>query len=124
MEFYLHSPPRKMKGVVISMLVVLAMVQFMAKPGEAITCGEVNSYLVSCLPYLSGQVATPPGPCCAGVSKLKDSAATTADRQAACNCVKAAAAALPNIKDDAASSLPAKCNVQIGIPISRNVNCN
>ncbi|KAJ4845270.1 hypothetical protein Tsubulata_038152 [Turnera subulata] len=113
-----------MKGAVMSVLVVLAMVQFMAKPGEAITCGEVNSYLVACLPYLSGQGATPPAPCCAGVSKLKDSAATTADRQAACNCVKAAAASLPNIKDDAASSLPAKCNVQIGIPISRNVNCN
>ncbi|KAJ4827097.1 hypothetical protein Tsubulata_042875 [Turnera subulata] len=64
-----------MKGAVMSVLVVLAMVQFMAKPGEAITCGEVNSYLVACLPYLSGQVAAPPAPCCAGVSKLKDNAA-------------------------------------------------
>ncbi|KAH9707243.1 non-specific lipid-transfer protein [Citrus sinensis] len=43
--------------------------------------------------------------------------------RAACDCVKAAAARYPNIKEDAASSLPTKCGVQIGIPISKTTNC-
>ncbi|KAJ4827096.1 hypothetical protein Tsubulata_042874 [Turnera subulata] len=112
-----------MKGAVISMLVVLAMVAFVAKPGEAITCADVNSYLASCVPFLTGGGGAPTAACCTGVSKLKDNAVSTADKQAACNCVKAAAAALPTIKDDAASSLPGKCNVPLNIPISKNTNC-
>ncbi|XWS45820.1 hypothetical protein CRYUN_Cryun14cG0012300 [Craigia yunnanensis] len=112
-----------MKGDVISVLVVLAMVQFMVKPGQAaVSCQEVNDSLAACVPYLtSGGNPTPA--CCSGVGKLQKMAPTTADKQAACNCVKDAASRLPTIKEDAASSLPAKCNVQVDFPISKNTNC-
>jgi hypothetical protein len=113
-----------MKGAIISMLVAVAMVQFMVKPGEAITCGDVNSDLSACVSYLTGKGGDfPPPQCCDGVNKLKESAVSIADKQAACECVKAAASRLPDMKDEAASSLPAKCKVQVDVPISKNFNC-
>ncbi|GAV82455.1 LTP_2 domain-containing protein [Cephalotus follicularis] len=115
-----------MKGsVVISMLVVLAMAQFMVKPGQAtaVSCDQVNSCLAACIPYLTGLGNAPTVSCCAGVKRLTEITPTTEDRRAACDCVKKAAASFPNIKDDAASSLPIKCGVEMHIPISKNTNC-
>ncbi|KAJ6675657.1 hypothetical protein OIU85_011779 [Salix viminalis] len=107
------------------MLVLVASVQFMVKPAEAaITCGDVDSDLFACVPYLTGKGGDDPPPqCCAGVVKLKNSAVSIADKQAACKCVQAAASRISGIDDAAASSLPAKCNVQIDFPISKDFNC-
>ncbi|KAA8515854.1 hypothetical protein F0562_019033 [Nyssa sinensis] len=112
-----------MKGVVISMIVVLAMIQFMVKPGQAISCGQVDASLAPCVPYLTGG-GNPAPACCDGVKNIKGMAATTADRRAACNCVKDAANRYSNLKDDAAQALPAKCGVQMNIPISKSTNCD
>lgn len=112
-----------MKGVVISVLVVLAMVQLMAEPARAITCDDVDRSLASCLPYLLAG-GDPSNACCAGVKSLKDMTPGKADRQTACSCVKAAAIKYKNIKADAATALPDKCHVQMGIPISMSTNCN
>ncbi|XWS32428.1 hypothetical protein CRYUN_Cryun23aG0158500 [Craigia yunnanensis] len=113
-----------MKSVIISALVVLAMVQLMVKPGEAdVSCQEVDNSLAACVPYLTSGSGNPSTPCCTGVANIKAMAVTTADKQAACNCVKDAAAHIPAIKEDAAASLPAKCNVQVSFPISKSTNC-
>ncbi|OAY49409.1 non-specific lipid-transfer protein A-like [Manihot esculenta] len=112
-----------MKGAVISMLVVVAMVQYMATPGEAIDCGQVSSSLAPCIPFLTGGDASPSSGCCSGVKNLNSLAQTTADRRAACDCIKTAAARYPNIKDDAASSLPQKCGIDFNIPISKSTDC-
>ncbi|XVE76857.1 hypothetical protein DITRI_Ditri13aG0014000 [Diplodiscus trichospermus] len=115
----------RMKGAIISVLVALAMVQFMAKPGEAaVTCQDVDSSLAPCVPYLSTGAGNPSGPCCDGVRRIKDIAQTTPDKQAACNCAKDAAARMPSLKEDAAASLPAKCNVQVSFPISKSIDCS
>eukprot|EP00257_Ricinus_communis_P001366 XP_002511593.2 non-specific lipid-transfer protein A-like [Ricinus communis] len=109
-----------MKGrVVMSVLVTFALLQFMGMPGEAIDCGQVNSSLAACIPYLTGADAAPSASCCAGVKNLKALAPTTA----ACACIKAAAARYPTIKEDAASSLPKNCGVEMNIPISKTTNC-
>ncbi|KAA8515855.1 hypothetical protein F0562_019034 [Nyssa sinensis] len=112
-----------MKGVAIPVIVVLAMIQFMANPGQAITCGQVDASLAPCVPYLTGG-GNPAPACCDGVKNMKGMAATTADRRAACNCVKETANHYANLKDDAAQALPAKCGVQMNIPISRSTNCD
>ncbi|XWS77318.1 hypothetical protein CRYUN_Cryun01aG0250700 [Craigia yunnanensis] len=113
-----------MKGVVISVFVVLAMVHFMVNPGRAaVSCDQVNECLASCIPYLTSGIGNPTAQCCGGVGRLQKIAQTTEDKQAACNCVKQAAARIPTIKEDAASFLPVKCNVQINYPISKNTNC-
>ncbi|KAJ9188531.1 hypothetical protein P3X46_003882 [Hevea brasiliensis] len=112
-----------MKVAVISMLVVVAMVHFMVTPGEAIDCGKVSSCLAPCIPFLTGRDASPSTGCCGGVKNLNALAQTTADRRAACDCIKTAAARYPNINADAASSLPKKCGIDFNIPISKSTNC-
>ncbi|XP_021907061.1 non-specific lipid-transfer protein A-like [Carica papaya] len=113
-----------MKCVIASILVAFMVVQLVAmKPGEAaVTCGQVDASLAACIPYLTAG-GTPAPACCDGVKNIKAITPTAADRQAACNCVKEAAGRYPNIKEDAAASLPTKCGVQMNIPISKNTNC-
>lgn len=112
-----------MKGVAAVMLVVIvAMAQLMVKPSEAIDCGTVVSSLTSCVPYISGQ-SQDVSSCCQGVKNLMSQAPAKEDRQAVCECAKAAAANFPNLKPDAAASIPQKCGVSMNVPISRNVDC-
>ncbi|XP_031260304.1 non-specific lipid-transfer protein A-like [Pistacia vera] len=110
-----------MKSIVMLVLAV-AMVYFMVKPGEAVQCGQVAASLAPCMPYLEakGDLSTA---CCDGVRNIKAITPTTTDRQEACECVKSAAAKHPEIKQDAASSLPGKCGVPLNIPISKYTNC-
>ncbi|OMP00690.1 Plant lipid transfer protein/Par allergen [Corchorus olitorius] len=114
-----------MKGVVMAVLLMVAMVQFMAKPGveATVTCPQVTSALAPCLTYLTTGAGAPPPLCCSGLGNLQKMAQSPADKQVACNCAKDAAARVPNIKEDAAASLPAKCNIQVNFPISKNTNC-
>ncbi|PON56441.1 Lipid transfer protein/Par allergen [Parasponia andersonii] len=113
------------KGSVVASLLVLAMVVFfMAKPGQAITCQQVDVVLSSCVSYLTGNAGEPSSACCNGVSSIKQNTPTKTDRQTACQCVKDAATKISSLKDDAAQQLPAKCKVQINVPISKTVDCN
>ncbi|CAN0837260.1 Non-specific lipid-transfer protein A [Linum grandiflorum] len=114
-----------MRGAsIISMFVVMSMIQIMAaKPGDAaIGCGQVDSYLAPCIPYLTTGNGDPAPKCCEGIQNLKANTPTVDDRRAACACVKDAANRYP-VKDAAASSLPTKCGVVISIPISKAINC-
>ncbi|MBA0679265.1 hypothetical protein Goari_011044 [Gossypium aridum] len=103
-----------MKGLVISVIVVVTMVQFMAEPGETavVSCDEVDECLVYYVPYLTSRTGYPSALCCGGLAKLEKIAVTTAEKQTACSCIKQAAAGFPSIKEDVASSNPNKCNVQ------------
>ncbi|KAI8027277.1 hypothetical protein LOK49_LG02G00824 [Camellia lanceoleosa] len=112
-----------MKGVVIA-VVALAMFQLMVQPGRAISCGQVDGYLAPCVPYLIGGSGSPAPTCCEWVKNIKGMASTTAEKQAACNCVKQAANSYSNLKDDAAQSLTTECSVQMDIPVSRTINCD
>ncbi|EOX96457.1 Bifunctional inhibitor/lipid-transfer protein/seed storage 2S albumin superfamily protein, putative [Theobroma cacao] len=100
----------KMKGGVISVLVVLAMVQIMVKPGvqATVTCQQVDDALEPCVPFLTSRAGHPTAACCDGVGRLQKIAQTPTDKQEACTCAKDAAARLPAVKEDAAASLPAE----------------
>nr|AAM00273.1 lipid transfer protein 2 [Euphorbia lagascae] len=108
--------------MVISVVVIVAIIQLMAMQGEAVDCKDVNSNLATCIPYLTGKDTAPPTTCCDGVKNLPKIAQTTADRRAACECVKAAASHY-TINEKAASSLPKDCGAVINIPISKTTNC-
>ncbi|KAK2966113.1 hypothetical protein RJ640_002024 [Escallonia rubra] len=112
-----------MKAAAISVIVVLAMVQLMVKPGQAINCGQVDASLAPCLTYLT-QGGTPPVQCCSGVRAITEMATTQADKRAACQCVKDAASHEKTLNDDAAKTLPQKCGVKMDIPISPTTDCN
>ncbi|KAJ4710667.1 Non-specific lipid-transfer protein [Melia azedarach] len=111
-----------MKGAIISVLVLVATVQMLVKPGEAVTCGQVDASLAPCIPYLTAG-GSPAAACCDGVKNLQTITPTTADRRAAWDCVNDAAARYPSVNEEAASSLLQKCGVQMDIPISKTTNC-
>ncbi|KAL7125931.1 hypothetical protein ABFS83_14G150000 [Erythranthe nasuta] len=112
-----------MKGGVIAVIAILAVFQLAIQHGHAVTCGEVDVSLMPCINYLIGHDSSPSPACCAGVKAVKGMASTTADKRTCCGCVKAAANRYTDLKDEAAQSLPAKCAVQLDIPISRTVDC-
>lgn len=116
-----------MKGAGVAAVVAfMAVMSLVVHQGQAaVDCGKVDAALAPCLSYLTGSGADKPSePCCAGVKAVKQLSQTTADKRAACACVKAAAIKLQGLQDTAAQSLPTKCGVTLDIPVSRTVNCD
>ncbi|PIN20678.1 hypothetical protein CDL12_06636 [Handroanthus impetiginosus] len=114
-----------MKSCVAAIFALVALVLLVSHRGEAMTCGRVDVALAPCIGYLTGRDGDTPSPrCCAGVKAVKEMAQTTADKRACCSCVKDAANRHQDLKDAAAQSLPAKCDVQMDIIVSRDVNCD
>nr|ABK22649.1 unknown [Picea sitchensis]ABK25515.1 unknown [Picea sitchensis]ACN40466.1 unknown [Picea sitchensis] len=106
-------------------LVFALAVQAAAMDGAeaAISCSTVIADLVPCLSYVTGSAASPPAACCNGVKTLNAAAQTTPDRQAACKCIKSAAASY-HYNSAKADKIPALCGVNIGIPISPSTSCD
>ncbi|TKY63607.1 Non-specific lipid-transfer protein 1 [Spatholobus suberectus] len=108
---------------VACVVAVICMVVASAPMAQAaITCGQVTSALVPCVDYLQ-KGGPPPVGCCNGVRSLNSAAKTTADRQAACNCLKQAAGAISGFNANNAATLPGKCGVNIPYKISTSTNC-
>ncbi|MBC2899439.1 hypothetical protein CFC21_112560 [Triticum aestivum] len=87
----------------------------------AISCGQVSSALSPCISYARGSGSSPPAACCSGVRSLAGAARSTADKQAACKCIKSAAGGLNAGK---AAGIPSKCGVSIPYAISSSVDCS
>ncbi|RRT74490.1 hypothetical protein B296_00009786 [Ensete ventricosum] len=108
-------------------LVVLALAVFLVaaapRATEALTCGQVVSFLQSCIPYArgTGQLT---GACCSGVRSLNAAAKTTPDRQTACSCLKSTVAGLKGIQTGTVAGIPGKCGVSVPYPISATVDCS
>ncbi|OEL26771.1 hypothetical protein BAE44_0012208, partial [Dichanthelium oligosanthes] len=110
-------------AVVAVVAVVLAALAASETASAAVTCGEVTSAVAPCLGYAMGSAASPSGACCSGVRSLSSRASSTADRQAACSCLKSMTGRLGSNMGNAAN-IPSKCGVNIGVPISPNVDCS
>ncbi|KNA20468.1 hypothetical protein SOVF_052150 [Spinacia oleracea] len=90
-----------------------------------VTCNLVAKSLAQCIPYLKGSGGPRPSPnCCAGVQGLKAAAQTTADRRAACNCMKNQAANTKGLNYNLAARLASQCNVRVNYNFDPKTNCN
>ncbi|GAV77185.1 Tryp_alpha_amyl domain-containing protein [Cephalotus follicularis] len=106
----------KLACVVVMCLVVGAPVV------NAISCSQVVSALMPCLPYLRNG-GRPGLGCCNGVSSLNAVTRSTSDKQTACGCMKTAYSAIPGINAGNAEVLPVKCGVSIPYKISPSTDC-
>ncbi|OEL24241.1 Sucrose-phosphatase 1 [Dichanthelium oligosanthes] len=113
-------------GMARAQVVVIALVAavLLATSEGAINCGQVNSAIGPCLPYARGAARGPSAQCCSGVRSLNSAARTTADRRAACNCLKSAASRLSGLRVGNAAGIPSKCGVSIPYTISPSVDCS
>ncbi|KAF8398570.1 hypothetical protein HHK36_017501 [Tetracentron sinense] len=109
----------------VSAMAVLMVVLLLVAPASeaAITCSDVAKDLQPCLNYLRSGSGKPPSPCCAGVAKLSSAASTTADRRAACACIKTQAQKINPIVA-LAQSLPGNCGVSLSFAVSASVDCS
>nr|BAM28756.1 lipid transfer protein homolog [Gentiana triflora] len=101
-------------------LVVLSMV--LLDHAEGLTCGAVTSAVGPCLGFIKGAPIAPG--CCPGVKSLVGLAKTTADRRAACNCLKSIANAVKPFNLKNAQNLPHICGTSVPYPIDPTINCN
>ncbi|KAL9256030.1 Non-specific lipid-transfer protein-like protein [Drosera capensis] len=105
----------------VAIMVCMALTAPLAE--AAMTCGTVTKGLAPCMGYLRSG-GSPSAACCNGVRSIKGMAATKADRQVACNCLKSAASRVSGIKLNNAASLPGKCGVSVSLPISPRTDCS
>ncbi|KAF0916569.1 hypothetical protein E2562_007644 [Oryza meyeriana var. granulata] len=83
----------------------------------------VGTAIAPCISYATGRGSLTQG-CCNGVSGLNNAASTTADRQAACRCLKSLAGTIKSLNIGTAAGIPGKCGVNVGFPISLSTDCN
>ncbi|KAL9238943.1 hypothetical protein vseg_013308 [Gypsophila vaccaria] len=106
---------------------IMCIVMMMVGPQNAVEaalgCGQVTSNVASCISYLKGGPGPSPA-CCSGIRTLNGMAQSTPDRQTACKCLKADAAAIKGINYGIASGLPSKCGVSIPYAISPSTDCS
>ncbi|QCE03166.1 non-specific lipid-transfer protein 1-like [Vigna unguiculata] len=107
-------------GCIVAMVF---MVVVSAPIAHAITCGQVAGSVGPCIGYLQ-KGGAPSAGCCNGVKSLNAAAKTTADRRAACTCLKSLSKSISGINLGLAASLPRKCGVSIPYTISPSTNCN
>ncbi|PIA27256.1 hypothetical protein AQUCO_08100001v1 [Aquilegia coerulea] len=112
-----------MKKVAVCVVMVLAMIQLMVEPSQAVNCIQISLSLRQCVPYITGMATEPATGCCDGIKQLKG-LVTTADKRQACKCAKQLATLMPIIKDDAVSALPGKCDTPLSFPISKDFDCD
>jgi hypothetical protein len=90
----------------------------------AVSCNTVQGSLLPCLTYVrnNGAGAVPPA-CCKGIASVSNSAKTTPDRQAVCECFKKVASLASNINPAVITGITGKCNVKIPYKFSTSTNC-
>jgi hypothetical protein len=110
----------------VLILALLAVVMMSVQMGEAaITCGTVESNLLSCLSYLRGTLGGPPQPCCSGVKKLYAlTKPSRPDRIAACKCIVQLSTAFGSLQTARVGGLSAACGVPLGYKPSVNTDCS
>lgn len=109
----------------VVVLCILA-VDSMPMATAALDCNDVQTQLSPCLSYVSStstQKPTQDGRCCQGVKGLVELAATKADRQVTCGCLKQLAGT-PGLDQNKAQTLPGDCGVHIPYKINVSTDCN
>ncbi|XP_066356330.1 non-specific lipid-transfer protein 1-like [Miscanthus floridulus] len=112
------------RKTVVALAVVLAAALLASSVSAAITCGQVGSSLAPCIPYATGKATALPASCCTGVRSLNSAARTSSDRQAACRCLKSLANSVKSVNMGTVATIPGKCGVSVGFPISMSTDCN
>ena len=115
---------KKQMQAVVALAVVVAAAALVASASAAITCGQVGSALAPCIPYATGKASVLPPSCCGGVRSLNSAARTSADRQAACRCLKSLASTVKSVNMGTVATIPGKCGVSVPFPISMSTDCN
>nr|WBK70959.1 lipid transfer protein 1 [Petunia x hybrida] len=112
----------KMVGKIACCFMLLCMVVVAPHAMAAMTCGQVQVGVVSCLPYLTNH--GPLGSCCSVTKGLVTAAKTPQDRRTACACVKSALNTIKGIDLSKAAGLSDVCHANIPFKPSLSTDCS
>ncbi|KAF0902906.1 hypothetical protein E2562_019845 [Oryza meyeriana var. granulata] len=110
-------------AVVVLFALLLSLRQLEADD-VSLSCSDVISDVSPCLGFLQGDEDHPSGDCCDGLSSLVAAAATTEDRQAACECLKSVSGQFSGVEAAPARDLPADCGLSLPYTFSTDVDCS
>ncbi|KAG2390948.1 hypothetical protein LR48_Vigan07g031100 [Vigna angularis] len=115
---------KKVSTSVFGLGVLLLLTVSAMKPVNAFSCVEAKLSLLACLPFLTSSQDSPSSACCNAVSSVRASAPTKPELREACQCLTAAVGEFPNLDKDRAVQLPILCNVDVGFPLTKDIDCN
>ncbi|XP_021886850.1 non-specific lipid-transfer protein 8 [Carica papaya] len=115
----MNSLRTKMPAMAMLMLLLILS----SSSEAAISCTVVIKDLRPCLNYLVKGSGKPPSACCVGASALASATTTSADKKAACECIKAEAKKV-NLNAQLAKDLPANCGITLSVSVSPDVDCS
>ncbi|WVY92231.1 hypothetical protein V8G54_037745 [Vigna mungo] len=104
---------------VLLLLTVAAM-----KPVNGFSCLLAKVSLLQCLTFLISNQDIPSTSCCNAVSNVRASALTTPELREACQCLTAAVDEFPRLNEDRAIQLSELCKVDVGFPLTKDIDCN
>ncbi|QCE01605.1 hypothetical protein DEO72_LG7g2904 [Vigna unguiculata] len=115
---------KKVSTSIFSLAIVLLVIVAAMKPVNGFSCVQAKLQLLTCLSFLTTNQKSPSSACCNGVRNVRASAPTKPELREACVCLKSTANETLNLNKNKAVQLPKLCNVDIGFPISKDIDCN
>ncbi|QCE01609.1 hypothetical protein DEO72_LG7g2908 [Vigna unguiculata] len=115
---------KRVSTSVFCLAIVLLLTVAAMKPVNGFSCVQAKLSLLTCLPFLTTNQESPSSTCCNAVSNVRASAPTKPELREACECLKATANEIPNLNKDKVAQLPKLCNVDVGFPISTDIDCS
>lgn len=89
----------------------------------AVPCQTVQAKSGACVMFALGRAQKPAPSCCTGLQQLAQSVTSLEDKKSICRCLKAGAKSFGGLQDRFLSQLPAACHIQLGFPVSINIDC-
>lgn len=112
-----------MMNILKSLAIIYVLGIFFIPSESAISCSVVIQDLQPCVSYLTSGSGKPPDTCCDGVKSLAAATTTSADKKAACQCIKSVANSV-TVKPELAQALASNCGASLPVDASPTVDCN
>ncbi|QCE01870.1 hypothetical protein DEO72_LG7g3170 [Vigna unguiculata] len=115
---------KRVSTSVFCLAIVLLLTVAAMKPVNGFSCVQAKLSLLTCLPFLTTNQESLSSACCNAVRNVRASAPTKSELREACDCLKSTANETPNLNKDKVVQLPKLCNVDVGFPISKDIDCS
>jgi hypothetical protein len=110
--------------VVVGLLA--AMLLAAPHTANAISCDDVADAFAPCLSYDDddGEAPMPSTECCEGIHGIADATQSTADKRAACSCLKNLLTMVSGMEPEEVARIPSQCQVNLPFAISATADCS
>ncbi|XP_022637414.1 non-specific lipid-transfer protein A-like [Vigna radiata var. radiata] len=115
---------KRVSSSVFGLGVLLLLTVAAMKPVNGFNCSVAKLSLIECFPFLERNQDIPSTSCCNVVSNVRASAPTKPELREACQCFTEGIVDFPKLDKDRAIQLPKLCNVDIGFPLTKDIDCN